>query len=534
MTRNDKFFTPETVDEDIEQLSRTSRAATPGRRQPAERQLIQSLRRLYETDKADERSIAAVWERLAQQHPAARSRRRSPGPSADRAWSQAGQRYPQAAVTAARARRGWSYRLAALVAAALLVVVVAGLVVGLVLVGPHDHQLASQPTPTGVPLSHQSVYIYTGDGLVIALNAATGVVRWSHHCLGKLSPLNLSENSIPPMTLYKGALYIASEGGIEAIRTRDGSLLWQQKIGMTFSAPIVSNGVVYVSSETLYAFSATDGKLLWSQEAPSSFSIALAAADGNLYVLDAATHAFEALKATNGTLLWKVDDTKSYFGEFGGTAGGVVYLYKGGQVLSRAGPNLYALNASDGSLRWTTSNDHEPSILSITNDVIYIQVEMSFTDQRIYALNASDGSVRWQLQSHDTSSPLTQLVDNVVYVETDDGFVHAFSASNGSKLWDSSVIQGRGYARLAGVAQGFAYVSNTASPTYELYALRLSDGAIQWKKALAGGIYGGSGGLVYVINTRILYAFNSQNGSVRWTYSQPELNQPAIVDDTAS
>src|SRR5262249_19586893 len=151
--------------------------------------------------------------------------------------------------------------------------------------------------------------------------AATGEIRWRHQSLGKLAPLpSVTDAEASPVVLSQGALYIESNAGIEAIRTSDGSLLWQQKLTFLFSAPIVSDGAVYVGNETLYAFDAADGKQLWSLNDSPSFFQVLAAADGVLYVEDAGSSALEALRTTDGTLLWKVDDTKPYFGEFAGVA----------------------------------------------------------------------------------------------------------------------------------------------------------------------------------------------------------------------
>jgi outer membrane protein assembly factor BamB len=72
---------------------------------------------------------------------------------------------------------------------------------------------------------------------------------------------------IPPdvsVQVDNGITYIAGLNSVRAVRTTNGSQLWQTMVGEYASALILDNGVLYVvSSEILTAIRASDGKHLW-------------------------------------------------------------------------------------------------------------------------------------------------------------------------------------------------------------------------------------------------------------------------------
>jgi hypothetical protein len=84
MNSRDESFSPETVDEQIDQLLRTPRQQEPENSSPA--QMVHMLQGIYEGDPRLQR----VWERLADHLPATRSTRelREDGPFSDERFSQ--------------------------------------------------------------------------------------------------------------------------------------------------------------------------------------------------------------------------------------------------------------------------------------------------------------------------------------------------------------------------------------------------------------------------------------------------------------
>ena len=144
MPHDDQLFTPDEVDEQIAWLERASRVQPP----TPNTRVIQGLHRLYDNEQSDAHSVDAVWQRLLERGavPALQPERaRRSGPP--RRQRDSGPP-PQAYAPAAPARRGLSTRLLAISAAALLVVVVSGLVAAIILVRQHGPVVANQATAT--------------------------------------------------------------------------------------------------------------------------------------------------------------------------------------------------------------------------------------------------------------------------------------------------------------------------------------------------------------------------------------------------
>lgn len=147
MERNDDELTLEGLDDQIEWHARGPRALPPGGQPSPTTRLIQGLRRSYENEQADEQSVEAVWQRLAESGnvPAPlrqRSRQSRPRQSQPATWQPPLQNETHS--------RRWSLasRLTAIAAAVVLVVVIGGLTAGLILVRQPKVGTPSQATAT--------------------------------------------------------------------------------------------------------------------------------------------------------------------------------------------------------------------------------------------------------------------------------------------------------------------------------------------------------------------------------------------------
>jgi hypothetical protein len=143
----DDELTLEELDEQIDWRVRAPRPLPAGQSSPTT-QLLQDLRRLYENEQGDEQSVEVVRQRLAENgavpaSPRRRSRPAGSPPSQPNAWQPLLQGDNQP-------RRRWSLaqRVTAIAAAAVLVVVVGGLAVGLILVRQHNSGTTPRTTAT--------------------------------------------------------------------------------------------------------------------------------------------------------------------------------------------------------------------------------------------------------------------------------------------------------------------------------------------------------------------------------------------------
>ncbi|HJT56741.1 MAG TPA: PQQ-binding-like beta-propeller repeat protein [Ktedonobacteraceae bacterium] len=142
------------------------------------------------------------------------------------------------------------------------------------------------------------VYVADGSGKLFALDAVTGIKRWSTKAI----------DGVP--SVVAGVVYISgSTGYLEALDARTGTQLWKfvPKLNGIAASPAVANGVVYINADQLYALDARTGSQLWSFPKTGSSP---AVANGVVYM---GSDQLYALDATTGTQLWSypIDSTYS-------------------------------------------------------------------------------------------------------------------------------------------------------------------------------------------------------------------------------
>jgi len=107
----------------------------------------------------------------------------------------------------------------------------------------------------GSPIYHDGMLIYTADGasdpLVIALDAASGEVRWKYKRPEVTS--NRFAFATPLAITVGGETQIVAPGGgsVSGINPKDGSEIWRSYYGEGYSViprPVFAHGLVYVSS----------------------------------------------------------------------------------------------------------------------------------------------------------------------------------------------------------------------------------------------------------------------------------------------
>jgi outer membrane protein assembly factor BamB len=337
------------------------------------------------------------------------------------------------------------------------------------------------------------------------------------------------------ITIAGGVAYLStsdyyastSNNAVYALRTGNGALLWHQKIeGSADQAPLVANGVVYVTSYVgqngpayAYAFRASDGSLLWRYRNTNYSYLSPSTSDSNV-VYVASQDGISALNTSNGVSLWHfaAQDTGSTWPlEVNGT----VYFSSSSD---NGSGTLYALRASDGHPIWQYKTGSYTNTPLVANGVVYINSDGG----SLAALRASDGHQLWKriIDANLIQSP--QLVNGVLYTTTTkiSEPPAAYSASPlqattaiGSLLWNT--FQNVPAAQTIPQKQGLSSV----------YAIRASDGSILWHYTMNHG--GNSwaswlsveNGVVYAsaitdtsgtTSLGDIYALQSSNGSVLW------------------
>lgn len=192
-------------------------------------------------------------------------------------------------------------------------------------------------------------YVPGGDGVLYALDAASGEEKWKYVAGEALATVPVVAN---------GLVLVASESDtLFAVKIADGQWAWQYRrdppTGFTVrgaSRPLVREGVAYVgfSDGFVVALSVDDGGVTWERSlsgAGSEFldvdSSPVMDANGQLYVASYKSGIF-ALESESGDLVWN------------SAVAGMTSLLVSGQVLFAAGDGrVDAYLAETGRLLWS-------------------------------------------------------------------------------------------------------------------------------------------------------------------------------------
>ena len=321
-----------------------------------------------------------------------------------------------------------------------------------------------------------TVYLATGVGSLVALNAETGHEVWKRHIGGPF-------NSSP--AIAGGMLFIGrSDGGVEARDLASGNLLWEFMTGArVISSPAVDRGVVYIGSGdgNLYALDAGTGRERWTYKtrgwissSPTVFDdyVAITSFDGLLHVVHRKTgkkrldfHLSETprssatygkqhllvadsrgrlkavdwrnrtlplewlwLKIRIQLLYWGMMDTLSNQKGFvwGATTGdafmGTPVVSRGRVYAANFGGQVVAADEDTGEVVWQTQVGAPVSgSMSTVGDTVLV----GDTNGTLHALDADTGAPRWQFQAAGRISATPVIADGVAYIGSWDGAMHA-------------------------------------------------------------------------------------------------------------
>ena len=304
----------------------------------------------------------------------------------------------------------------------------------------------SAPPGVGPPVVAEGmVYFGSNDGNVYALNAHTGALVWKAEGSGLAA-------------VADGIIYCmgSSDFFLYARNAKTGALVWAYNIQISANAPVVSDGVVFMTAETdagydLFALNAHTGLLYWR-------------------TLFWATPALGPAAVARSTV---------YVGASGASGSDLL-------AIGYVGPVLWQYPVPVASLP------------AVVNGVVYA----GSSDDNVYALDAISGDLLWKYSTAKSVSSSPAAADGVIYAGSQDGTIYALNASTGALLWQQSVGSS---AASPAVANGVVYVMSSNGNVYHLNALSAKAGVVLWMYVLDleptdpvvanGTVYFGSGNL---------------------------------------
>jgi outer membrane protein assembly factor BamB len=277
----------------------------------------------------------------------------------------------------------------------------------------------------------RTVYVPTLAGELVAVDAASGKIRWRFKTEGPV-------HSTPHVDA--GVVYFGSaDHNVYAVNTADGSQRWKHKTdGAVLAGAATAAGVVCIGSAdtNIYGLKIVDGSVAWTVKGNSLFQ-SKAATDGKTFFVGGWDNQFRAIDAATGDVRWHHKFGRSF--------------YYAPAICSPA------LNSTD--------------------------VFVSSNDGVLHAVRIDDGKIDWERDGLKCGYSSPALSDARLIIASLEGHMHCLDVATGKGDWDEPSA-GTTYDS-SPILVGDTVLLTSVTGT--LFAARASDGEPQWRYSVGSG-----------------------------------------------
>lgn len=299
-------------------------------------------------------------------------------------------------------------------------------------------------------------YVGSDDGYIYALNASTGSQIWNCS-LGRIS---YSTPAVGNGYLFVGShdhynilnstwdptfvqLPNAYKGYVNAINLQTGESCWNRTFETYVTAPVVSENIVYVTADQLYALSEINGNILWVQQVGGLMS-SLSVADGRVFI--SGPYAYDKV---TGHSIW-IDSRNLY--DYPIIDNNTIYT---ANILGK----MAAFKADTGEELWSIDVSSWSSYApAISNGVLFL----GSREYQLCALNGTNGNPIWNASIGSQAGSISPVIAHDILYFSYYGGLYAFNATNGIQLWNynTTAYYGTGQLTDAVVDKGIIYVAS--------------------------------------------------------------------------
>jgi len=281
------------------------------------------------------------------------------------------------------------------------------------------------------------IFFGDGAGRVIALAAATGERAWtfeSHRGLAAGAALG----SFAHGTVYEAFLNRLpsrtkqpDDGVVIALAAGTGRVRWRTRVGASETSPLLDGRRLFVGGwdGRVYALDAFTGRRLWTFTTNGAIKGGLAASSGAVFAGSYDGHVY-ALDAATGRLLWRASAQPRLFGH--GSLYATPAVAYGRVYVGSTDGAVYSFDARTGATRWV---HHTGSYVYGSPAVWHGRVYDGSYDHDLYAFDAATGDVVWRFEANGPISGSATAIDGVVYFATLRGRSYGLDAGSGRLLW---------------------------------------------------------------------------------------------------
>jgi outer membrane protein assembly factor BamB len=311
--------------------------------------------------------------------------------------------------------------------------------------------------PQGAPsYADGRLYVGSATGVLSVHDAGSGRTLWSKALGGRLATPVVDGGRVYALSGDDTAL-----GTLYALSASDGRELWRRSVNANgHQSPLVGAGLVVVTSNRIYGFSADTGQPLWSYgdefgvayEAALVDGLVVAADDGKLVAL-----------TPSGAEVWWTEPPSRVLGYRLRVSADRGVVYAGG-----FDGILRAVDVRDGTTRWSAVTYGEVFAPAVAAGMVYAQASTNY----VFGIDQVSGAIRW---SYDTASGMLppgqssnfppSYANGLIFVSTGivaadrsslDNFLLALDAKTGALRWKAAL--GRERATQPTIAGGQVFI----------------------------------------------------------------------------
>ena len=312
-------------------------------------------------------------------------------------------------------------------------------------------------------VAYGKLYFANAGGTLYALDSRRVRPRWAyraHRCTAASPAIDghtvfMTFLNRPPCNATRSGI----DGLVVALDADNGKVRWKRTIGPSESSPLVADGLVYVGdwNGRVYALNARTGRIRWTFQAGDKVKDGVAYAGGRVYFGSYDSHVY-ALDARTGKLFWRAS-AQQRFGSRGTFYSTPAVAY-GRVYIGSTDGKVYSFGATSGKLRWSYGTG---GYVYASPAVWEKRVLDGSYDGTFYCFDAATGDVRWRFRANGAISGSPVVINDVVYFSTLKRRTYALDPRNGKLLWSfrrgayAAVVSDRrklylvGYARIFGM-----------------------------------------------------------------------------------
>jgi outer membrane protein assembly factor BamB len=300
--------------------------------------------------------------------------------------------------------------------------------------------------------------------------------------------------SVASTNKVRDNVYLAGKQAIYKLNGNTGAVVWQRRLSTPGAISIKTlNGMIYaVQYSNIYAINPADGTIRWHKNSITDAYVTVIAQDNTLYLsgdyqpdkrhIDTL---FLALNAHDGSQRWRNTTLSTGYGQWFTVQDGGIY------VRTNNKDGLYAIDAATGRLRWQSHEKFDaPGVDELP--VVGAGVVCDYYGNHLYALDEKTGRQLWHQKiaanknffsagfyngAFYISSALFRQQYNNQYEYQE--LTQAFVARTGAQIWTSPI----GYKLLSGVpvTDGLLFTERNYHGSRTISALDAGSGKIRWQ-----------------------------------------------------